>query len=89
MRPILKVPEPPKMLKVKNLDSKKIKELEIREQEIKRRKFQENYLDVRQTLLQQKAELNVQIRSLEAQVESIERTLNGWDLTLIHSYEVK
>lgn len=74
---------------IKTSSNKKLQELEAKHKVAQRKKFQENFLEVRQALLQQRAELLVQLRSLEAQVESIDRTLNGWDMTLVHSYEVE
>jgi hypothetical protein len=47
-------------------------------------KFQDDYMLTRKDLLKEKMGLEAQIKSLESRVETITRTLNGWDLTLIY-----
>ena len=53
------------------------------EKVFKRVQFQEDYMAIRQDLIKQKTQMLAQIKSLEGQVDNIQRTLDGWDLALI------
>ena len=55
---------------------------------MKRLIFQERYLATRKQLVEEKIELEVQIANLQARIENINRTLHGWDISLIQNYEV-
>lgn len=55
---------------------------------MKRLVFQERFLAARKELLEEKVELEVQIANMQARIDNINRTLNGWDISLIQNYEV-
>ena len=59
------------------------------EKVFKRVQFQEDYMAIRQDLIKQKTQMLAQIKSLEGQVDNIQRTLEGWDLALIHDYQAR
>jgi len=59
------------------------------EKVFKRVQFQEDYMAIRQDLIKQKTQMLAQIKSLEGQVDNIQRTLDGWDLALIHDYQAR
>ena len=59
------------------------------EKVFKRVQFQEDYMAIRQDLIKQKTQMLAQIKILEGQVDNIQRTLDGWDLALIHDYQAR
>lgn len=69
------------------MEQEKQREQEALEAWRRRTEFQENYLENRKILLQEREQLIAQIAKINERLETIDRNLNGWDLTLMHHYE--